>query len=189
MKPSAVAVALLAAPIGGAAQHAGGAPAPLYKKMKSIRGSSSVRPRDARLLTGNGPNESDMLATCGALSSDSDCNSNKSCTWCVSGAVPSACYPSSMTSRLAAGVFDCSGGERAAGAAASSAEAVMESFSPPQEKPKGEKAEKKKAKETFNLKAGVTLTLDSAEVDGDFCDASSPLSLAGYMTGEFTLFF
>ena len=37
---------------------------------------------------------------------------------------------------------------------------------------------------TLQLQEGVTHTLDSAEVDGEFCDASSPLSYAGYMNGE-----
>ncbi len=32
---------------------------------------------------------------------------------------------------------------------------------------------------------GVELNLATDEVAGDFCDASSPLSLAGYMNGEF----
>jgi hypothetical protein len=34
---------------------------------------------------------------------------------------------------------------------------------------------------------GVELTLSSDEVAADFCDAASPLSLAGYMNGEFLL--
>lgn len=38
--------------------------------------------------------------------------------------------------------------------------------------------------QTFNLKENITLTLSSAVVDKDFCDPSSPLSLAGYMNGE-----
>eukprot|EP00986_Skeletonema_menzelii_P014792 scaffold10258_cov123-Skeletonema_menzelii.AAC.1 len=32
---------------------------------------------------------------------------------------------------------------------------------------------------------GVELNFLAEEVPGDFCDASSPLSLAGYMNGEF----
>ena len=38
--------------------------------------------------------------------------------------------------------------------------------------------------QSFTLKEGITLTLSSAEVDKNFCDPSSPLSLAGYMNGE-----
>lgn len=43
---------------------------------------------------------------------------------------------------------------------------------------------RKKRVQTFNLKENITLTLSSAEVDKNFCDPSSPLSLAGYMNGE-----
>ena len=32
---------------------------------------------------------------------------------------------------------------------------------------------------------GLQLNFLAEEVSGDFCDASSPLSLAGYMNGEF----
>ena len=42
--------------------------------------------------------------------------------------------------------------------------------------------------QTFNLKEGVTLTMSAGEVDKDFCDASSPVSLAGYMSGEYIVF-
>ncbi len=35
---------------------------------------------------------------------------------------------------------------------------------------------------------GVEINFLADEVDGDFCDASSPLSLAGYMNGEFILY-
>ena len=38
--------------------------------------------------------------------------------------------------------------------------------------------------QSFTLKEGITLTLSSAEVDKNFCDPSSPLSLAGYMNGK-----
>jgi cathepsin A (carboxypeptidase C) len=69
-----------------------------------------------------------------------------------------------MIGRLPPGVFECSGGS-----------SVKVEESAPVE------PESKKKKETFNLKEGVTLTLSSGEVDRDFCDASSPLSLAGYM--------
>mmetsp|Transcript_21471 Transcript_21471/g.45888 ORF Transcript_21471/g.45888 Transcript_21471/m.45888 type:complete len:607 (-) Transcript_21471:76-1896(-) len=158
MKPSTVAVALLTAPLGAVTngqQVGGGGPAPQYKRMKTIRGQSSPR---ARLLTGEaGTDEAELLTTCGALKAGGDCNSNESCTWCVAGAVPSACYPSEMTSRLPEGVFDCGAKQ----AKANLAEVA--------------------ASQIFYLKEGVTLTLDTAEVDKDFCDASSPLSLAGYM--------
>lgn len=171
MKPSTLAVALLTASLGAVtnAQHVGGGAQ--YKRVKTIRGSASS-PRAARLL--GDADESELLATCGALSSSGNCNSNNSCTWCDAGAVPSACYPTVMTSKLPAGVFQCST-KSAAKAAEFAEDTIVEAALPE------EKKVSKKGKQTFNLKEGVTLTLDTAEVDKDFCDASSPLSLAGYM--------
>jgi len=167
MKPSTLAVALITAPLAAvtSAQRVGGAAQ--YKRMKTIRGSSAPR---ARLLASD-DDEGQLLATCGALSSSGDCNADESCTWCVAGAVPSSCYPTSMASRLPEGVFQCS--KSSANVAAAAAPTV--DAAPREEAPM------KKAAQTFNLKEGVTLTLDTAEVDKDFCDASSPLSLAGYM--------
>ena len=43
-----------------------------------------------------------------------------------------------------------------------------------------------KKSENFLLD-GVELNLSSDEVAADFCDAASPMSLAGYMNGEFLL--
>jgi hypothetical protein len=45
-------------------------------------------------------------------------------------------------------------------------------------------AEKATKVQSF-LMDGVELNLSSDEVAADFCDAASPLSLAGYMNGEF----
>ncbi len=47
-------------------------------------------------------------------------------------------------------------------------------------------AEKATKVQSFVME-GVELNLSSGEVAGDFCDAASPLSLAGYMNGEFLL--
>jgi fructose-1,6-bisphosphatase len=47
-------------------------------------------------------------------------------------------------------------------------------------------AEKATKVQSF-LMDGVELNLSSDEVAPDFCDAASPLSLAGYMNGEFLL--
>jgi hypothetical protein len=46
-------------------------------------------------------------------------------------------------------------------------------------------AEKATKVQSF-LMEGVELNLATDEVAGDFCDASSPLSLAGYMNGTFS---
>ncbi|KAL7541563.1 hypothetical protein ACHAXR_012801 [Thalassiosira sp. AJA248-18] len=175
MKPSTLAVALLSASLSvatNAQRAAGGEGANAqYKKIKTIRGSSSPgATTTARLgLDGEG---SDIM-TCMALSARDNCNANDICTWCDAGAVPSACYPTELTAQLPEGVFDCSKRSGVTTAKADVAAAPAED----------EKKEKKRGKnsQTFNLKEGVTLTLDSAEVDQNFCDASSPLSLAGYM--------
>lgn len=205
MKPSTVAVALLSAPLAASAQHVGGAAAAAagaagtqYKRMKTIRGSSS--PPRARFVPPSASvgseagavvvdDEGELLAACQALSpgGKGGCNANDSCTWCVAGAVPSSCYPKSMAGRLPAGVFECgsSGGDAVDVGSPSATEveeedpvAEAEAASPSSHE---ESSPKKKKMQTFNLKEGVTLTLDAAEVDKNFCDASSPLSLAGYM--------
>ena len=72
-----------------------------------------------------------------------------------------------MTARLPAGVFQCDKTTTILEAAETPAAAAVS-----------------KKVQTFNLKESITLTLSSAEVDKSFCDASSPLSLAGYMNGE-----
>jgi len=184
MKLSALALALASAPIvGTAAQHVvalgGGGPTIKYKKM--IRGANDLvttataagplRPPALPLL--NADDDSDLvelMKMCMSLSpcGQSSCNANESCSWCLSGAVPSACYPALMTSKLPAGVFQCDKEAEEAAEETLTASAV----------------DSKKV-QTFNLKESITLTLSSSEVDKDFCDASSPLSLAGYMNGEF----
>ncbi|KAL3759807.1 hypothetical protein ACHAWU_007551 [Discostella pseudostelligera] len=180
MKLSALALALASAPIvGTAAQHVvalgGGGPTIKYKKM--IRGANDLvttataagplRPPALPLL--NADDDSDLvelMKMCMSLSpcGQSSCNANESCSWCLSGAVPSACYPALMTSKLPAGVFQCDKEAEEAAEETLTASAV----------------DSKKV-QTFNLKESITLTLSSSEVDKDFCDASSPLSLAGYM--------
>jgi len=107
-----------------------------------------------RGISSTASNEAELLAKCTAHSSAADCGASDACTWCESGAVASACYPASMAGRLPAGVFACA-------ATASGADAP-----------------------SFELQEGVRHTLDSAQVDGEFCDASSPLSYAGYMNVE-----
>lgn len=167
MKFSSLAFALTTAPIVGTAAQRG--TTTRYKKM--IRGAdlptttAVERERPAlSLVNVNTDDDSEILKNCMSLSTSgqSGCNADESCSWCLSGAVPSACYPTSMTAQLPAGVFQCDKGTNAKVAGT----------------PFPKKAQ------TFNLKESITLTLSSAEVDKNFCDASSPLSLAGYMNGE-----
>ena len=136
-------------------------------------------------------NDADDLAACSALESATDCTAGSaSCTWCESKAVSSACYPSGMTSRLPAGVFDCSSANNAGDSKVKKGETTT-----PLQKAKEvieEAVEEVKPKTTlrsefFNLKSGITLTLTSDMVDKEFCDPNSDVSLAGYMNGELIL--
>lgn len=201
MKLSAPALALLAAPIvGTTAQHGGGgnggSTTTKYKKM--IRGADDLattatagpRPALPLLLNDGDTTTSELVKTCASLSAtgQNGCNANTSCSWCVSGAIPSACYPASMTAQLPGGVFQCDKKETTstttttttfdvqhqAAEMTPAAAAVVASSS----------ATSSKKVQTFNLKESITLTLSSSEVDKSFCDASSPLSLAGYMNGK-----
>ncbi len=52
-------------------------------------------------------------------------------------------------------------------------------------RPLAEKGGSSKSSQRFLL-YDVELNFSADEVDGDFCDASSPLSLAGYMNGTFS---
>lgn len=186
---SALAAGIIAASVACAAaqqqQQQRGAAAQ-YKKMTQLRGvrggggaesSSGSTTAGVRRRGLAGDDQAD-LSTCSALGEQASCNSSASCSWCRSGAVPSACYPSALTSRLPPGVFECDGGEAEVeekdGGAANVRSFVEDVV-----------GRKEKRVETFNLKEGVTLTMSSGEVDKNFCDASSPLSLAGYMDGEF----
>lgn len=79
-----------------------------------------------------------------------------------------------MTAKLPAGVFQCEKTTTTTTTIVQSAEMPEAVVAAPLSK----KVQK------FNLKESLTLTLSSSEVDKNFCDASSPLSLAGYMNGE-----
>lgn len=87
-----------------------------------------------------------------------------------------------MTGRLPQGVFQCAASSSASvSSAASAVGSVVAEAAASFAEAVASPTEKAKNKQSFVLKEGVTLTLDEAEVDKDFCDSSSPLSLAGYM--------
>ena len=119
------------------------------------------------------------MAAC-AAHAEKDCSG--SCTWCVSGAVASGCYPTSMTGRLPAGVFACSSVKLEDGGVVEDAKEVAEESIEGFESAADEVMIPKS--QFFNLKQGITLTLTSDAVDNDFCDPNSDVSLAGYMNGE-----
>ena len=167
MKASSLALSVLTAAgpiVGTAAQQQHGEAAAQYKKMAALRGVS------ASSTIGNSgiADEAEAIAKCTPLTDKVGCNANDSCTWCESGATGNACYPSMLTKELPSAVFKCDGKEEAS---------VLK------KEDKTKKATNVNV-QTFNLKEGVTLTMSAGEVDKDFCDASSPVSLAGYMSGE-----
>ncbi|KAL3777836.1 hypothetical protein ACHAW5_003030 [Stephanodiscus triporus] len=101
-----------------------------------------------------------------------DCDASPDCTWCESRAVSSACYATSLArTRLPKETFVCDAEKKVEGTAVLEGAGGTGSAS----------IKEKKKVETFDLVEGLTLTLSSAEVDKTFCDASSPLSMAGYM--------
>ena len=197
MKLSALALALLAAPT--TAQHggggSGGSTTTKYKKM--IRGADDLattatagpRPALPLILNADGGDgdttTGELVKTCASLSAtgQNGCNANTSCSWCVSGAIPSACYPTSMVSQLAGGVFQCDKKETTSTTTTTTFD-VQHQAAEMAPAAAAVAATSSKKVQTFNLKESITLTLSSSEVDKSFCDASSPLSLAGYMNGK-----
>jgi hypothetical protein len=147
-----------------------------YKRITKLRGadlnsSPTTTNNNSLRLTDN--SDSELLATCQALSQDNSCDANDSCTWCEAGAVPSSCYPVTMAGQLPAGVFQCSKSSVVSvGASSPSAVDAIE------ETVEEEVAVKS---QTFNLKEGISLTLTTDSVDKEFCDPNSEVSLAGYM--------
>lgn len=134
------------------------------------------------------------LALCQPFANEKECNASPTCSWCKSGAVSSACYPSEFTARLPAGVFECASksevgesvvvSEERSRMVASRMERLEERIINKAESVVEEVAQKKLKSEFFNLKHGITLTLTSDSVDKEFCDPNSDVSLAGYMNGE-----
>mmetsp|Transcript_31813 Transcript_31813/g.64042 ORF Transcript_31813/g.64042 Transcript_31813/m.64042 type:complete len:633 (+) Transcript_31813:114-2012(+) len=211
MKLSAVALSLLTSSAANAQQAAAGTAAEYeYKRMSQLRGASlssplspldqfptikhiktaSVTAKNASFLSAiqvQDEDEASLLKECTALTSGTDCDSHDKCTWCKAGAVPNECVPITMAGRLPAGVFQCSKSSFGANVArseltvkeslAAKAQELIEEF----EKVMSKEGKSSGKKESFELKQGVTLTLSTDEVDKNFCDANSPLSLAGYV--------
>jgi hypothetical protein len=267
MKHSALALAFLASRISSSAGQGGGggggAVVPRYEKISLLRrgadpaalapSSSSLSntaiatadDADASPPSSDDDEEDDDMAIqakCQPLR-ESECDHARDCAWCVSRAVPSKCYASSLVARLPAKTFECAAGTTTASASSSASSAEKKETKEEKNEvfededddiirqngcyplsdiecdrarncqwcedqcidkddpcpiaettsasSSASSAEKKKTKETknkvvevFDFAGGTTLTLSSAEVDKTFCDASSPISLAGYMNGE-----
>lgn len=184
-----VAIAFLLSSVAGVAssqqqQHDGGE---VVKKISLLRGPANINPTivslesfvTAELEDGDDSNAA-MAAQvkCMAFKETNECNADADCTWCEAGAVPSACYGSVMSEKLPSGTFKC--GHKSSTESTSSV--VVEGvLNDAEEKIDNIAGKVDKTLEIFDLKEGMTHTLSSAEVDKTFCDASSPLSLAGYM--------
>ena len=112
------------------------------------------------------------------------CNSNEDCVWCDCEAVPSACFSKQSAPHLPELVYTCSSDAAATGESTFSE--VIEEVAENVEQSWQATAEKATKVQSFLLD-GVELNLATDEVASDFCDAASPLSLSGYMNGEFLL--
>ncbi len=185
MKLSTLALATLT--MGTA--HAQHQRAEFYKKVSQLRGAESSIPQTK--VTDNDNNiDQKMLAMCQQTQDDTSCSANENCVWCECEAVPSSCFSKQAAHLLPDRVYTCAFSSSDATAAESISEKleeVVEEAVEEVEKSWKATAEKATKVQSF-LMEGVELNLASDEVAGDFCDASSPLSLAGYMNGEFILY-
>ena len=154
----------------------GADPAALASSSSSLSNTATATADDAAASSSDDDEDDDDMAIqakCQPLH-ESECDRARDCTWCVSRAVPSKCYASSLVARLPEKTFECAAGTTTASASSSESSAEK----------KEKEEEKNEVVEVFDFAGGTTLTLSSAEVDKTFCDASSPISLAGYMNGE-----
>jgi len=151
------------------------------KKVHQLRGAESSIPQPQGQVTDD--IDQKLLAMCQQQDGTS-CNSNEDCVWCECEAVPSSCFSKQAAPLLPDRVYTCAFASSDATATAESiSEMVEEVVEEAGEKSWQATAEKATKVQSF-LMEGVELNLATDEVPGDFCDASSPLSLAGYMNGE-----
>ena len=157
-----------------------GAVAAQYKKLSQLRGvnpssNNSPLPKDV-------PDDNidpKLLALCKGFDHDIDgCKANELCTWCNCGALPSSCFSKQSAPFLPPKVYTCDMNNE------NSAEQPEEKIVGKVDQSWQATAEKATKVQSFVMD-GVELNLSSDEVAADFCDAASPLSLAGYMNGEF----
>ena len=125
--------------------------------------------RGAETDAADSPHPLSTKEDCNGLTNQQSCLSS-SCFWCECAAVPSACYTQEQANSLPSGVFTCQGPSavKEAGAGddeASTSEATLQGTST----------------SSYELLPGLNFEMTDGPVDPDFCDASSPLSLSGYM--------
>ena len=152
--------------------------AELYKKINQLRGSDYLSAPQG--VTDNSDDiDQKLLQMCQQTSDVTSCNSNEDCTWCECEAVPSSCFSKQAAHLLPDRVYKCAGDK----SISEQVEEVMDEVEVKMEKSWQATAEGATRVQSF-LMDGVELNLATDEVPGDFCDASSPLSLAGYMNGK-----
>ena len=163
-----------------------GSTAQEYNHINKLRGVSAAAEGVSTTTTIDGQNNNQQrrldngnpmseILECTSLTEQTGCNANADCSWCASAAVPiDGCYPSMLTSQLPSQVFKCDGVEK------------ENDVLPAVKEEKDVSSLKATNVQTFNFE-GVSLTMSAGEVDGDFCDNSSPISLAGYMNGTCSL--
>lgn len=159
-----------------------------YKKINQLRGADlSTIPR-GKVITDDDIDQK-LLNMCQTDHPDAtSCNAIDECIWCECEAVPSACFSKQAAPRLPPRVYTCRSSSDAAPPESIISEKVEEVIEEVVEKVEQSwqaTAEKATKMQSFLLE-GVELNLATDEVAGDFCDATSPLSLAGYMNGAFS---
>jgi len=184
MKLSTLALAALT--MGTAhAQHA-----EFYKKVSQLRGAETPPAAPQGGITDDSDDIDQNLLNMCQQQDDTSCGTHEDCVWCDCEAVPSSCFSKQAAHKLPDRVYSCA-------FSSSDAAVVIESISEKVEEAIEEAVEKvekswqataeKATKVQSFLMEGVELNLATDEVASDFCDASSPLSLAGYMNGEFLI--
>ena len=162
-----------------------GAVASQYKKLSQLRGVNPSSSNNSPKLPKDVPDDNidpKLLALCHSIPDIDGCHANELCTWCNCGALPSSCFSKQSAPFLPPKVYTCDMNENAA--QQPSEEKEEEAVEKVDDQSWQATAEKATKVQSF-LMDGVELNLSSDEVAADFCDAASPLSLAGYMNGEF----
>jgi hypothetical protein len=186
LSPLALATALTLGKSTTEAQQLG-AVAAQYKKLSQLRGVNPSSNNSPKLPKDEVPDDNidpKLLALCHSIPDIDGCHANELCTWCNCGALPSSCFSKQSAPFLPPKVYTCDMNNENAAAQQPSEEKEEEEVVEKVDQSWQTTAEKATKVQSF-LMDGVELNLSSDEVAADFCDAASPLSLAGYMNGEF----
>jgi hypothetical protein len=180
LSPLALATALTLGNTVTEAQQQLGAVASQYKKLSQLRGVNPSSNNSPKLPKDEVPDDNidpKLLALCHSIPDIDGCHANELCTWCNCGALPSSCFSKQSAPFLPPKVYTCDMNNE------KPEEKRQEMIADKVDQSWKTTAEKATKVQSF-LMDGVELNLSSDEVAADFCDAASPLSLAGYMNGE-----